>query len=279
MRAQGLEASLPTLVRLCLSIRIARLLKLTKYVKKGAAIYDVILVSVPYLVNMVVLMVIFITVYAVVGMNTFPYLKWRSGINTHANFSKFSLAFVALLRVCTGEGWNVLLDDCLRALRPNDICQDIPDFDAFERHGRAFMGCGHNVAYLYFISFVIIFSYVILNLFTGIVIESFYLRARLTSSKVGISQVLGFARKWKEFDKENTGFLPWQEAKLLVNELRPPLGIEPEFKSSSVLNLFFKSLKLPVFRDTEQRTLLVHMYDLALALMKSYLLSEAGYEE
>ncbi len=279
LQAQGLESSLPTLIRLCLSIRIARLLKLTKYVKKGSAIYDVIFISVPYLLNMIVLMLIIITMYAVVGMNIFPYLKWRNGINTHANFSKFSLAFVALLRVCTGEGWNILLDDCLRSLRPNDICYDISNFEAFERHGRDFMGCGHNIAYVYFISFVIVFSYVILNLFTGIVIESFYLRARLTSSKIGINQIINFSRKWKEFDKENTGFIHWQDAKLLINDLKPPLGIEPEFKTSSVLNLFFKSLKLPVFRNTEDRTLLVHMYDLILALMKSYLLSEEGYEE
>ena len=280
MTLAGSTDQSPTLVHFLRSVRIFRLLKLTKYVKKGSVIYDIIYMAVPFLINMLILMSIFITVYAVIGMSLFPYIKFRAGINTHANFSKFSLAFVALLRVCTGEGWNVLLDDCLRTLRPNDVCLEINSFEDFERGGGIFVGCGTNSAYFYFISFLIIFSYVIMNLFTGIVIESFYLRARLSNSKVSVNHINSFSKKWKEYDTDNCGFLHWKTAKALLNELKPPLGIHPEFKNvPGVLNLYFQSLKLPLYRNQDEKMVYVHMYDMILALMKSYIQSDDVYGE
>jgi hypothetical protein len=277
--ATALKENFPTTVSFLLCFRIVRLFRLTKFIKKGTMIFDILHLTIPYVLNMVFFMTIFITIYAVLGMSIFPYLKHRDGINSHANFSKFSLAFLTLLRVITGDGWNKLLDDSLKTNRPNDLCLMIDDYFAFEKASGAFMGCGNSFAYLYYMSFMVIFTYVLLNLLTGIVIEGFYLRARLSNSKVGAQHVSAFTRKWREHDLDSTGFLPWQTAKQVLWNLKPPLGIHPQYKFPHILNLYFQSLKLPLYKERETGKLSIHMYDMILALAKSTLLADPKYQE
>ena len=275
----GLKQEFPTTINFLLCFRIIRLFRLTKFIKKGTMIYDILHLTIPYVLNMIFFMVIFITIYAVIGMSIFPYIKHRDGITDHANFSKFSLAFLALLRVITGDGWNKLLDDSLKISRPNDICFDIRNYETFKAYNGVFMGCGSPVAYFYFMSFMVIFTYVLLNLLTGIVIEGFYLRARLSNSKVGAQHIQGFTRKWREYDTESTGFLPWQDAKQVLWTLKPPLGIHPQYRSPHILNLYFQSLKLPLYKARETGRIFIHMYDMVLALAKSTLLSDPKFQE
>lgn len=277
--ATSLRLDFPTTVNVLLCIRIVRLFRLTKFVKKGTVIYDVLQLTIPYVLNMTFFMVIFIAVYAVVGIHVFPYLKHRTGISSDANFTKFSLAFLTLLRVCTGDGWNKLLDDSLRVNRPNDVCLPVSSYDDFVKVNRAFIGCGNPFAYIYYMSFMVIFSYVLLNLLTGIVIESFYLRARLSNSKVGAQHVSAFTRKWREYDLDSTGFLPWRSAKEVLWNLKPPLGIHQQYKFPHILNLYFQNLKLPLYKDKETNRISVHMYDMVLALAKNTLLSDPKYQE
>lgn len=275
----GVKNTYPTLVNLLLCMRIIRLFKLTKFVKKGTMIFDVLQISIPYLLNMIFLMAIFITIYAVLGMSIFPYIKHRGGISSNANFSKFSLGFMTLLRVTTGDGWNDLIGDSLKQMRPNDICLSIDNYYDFERLEKQFIGCGTNLAYLYYMSFMIIFSYILLNLLTGIVIEGFYLRSRLSNSKISATHINKFTRKWREHDPDSTGFVHWESAKLILMGLKPPLGIHQQYKSPHILNLYFQSLKLPLYRSKSTSKLYIHMYDMMLALAKSALLVDEKYQE
>lgn len=279
LKWSGVRETYPTFVNFLLCVRIVRLFKLTKYVKKGTMIYDILGLSIPYLLNMTYLMVIFITIYSVLGMSIFPYVKHRNGISSHANFSKFSLGFMTLLRVITGDGWNELMDDSLKQSRPNDVCLMINSFSEFQQAGEQFIGCGSNIAYFYYMSFMIIFSYILLNLLTGIVIEGFYLRARLSNSKIGAHHINKFTRKWREYDPERTGFVHWEIAKVILKSLKPPLGIDKDYKSPHILNLYFQSLRLPLYKDTLTAKLNIHMYDMILALSKSALLSDDKYQE
>jgi len=48
----------------------------------------------------------------------------------------------------TVEAWYGIMDDCLRQLRPNDVCFEIKGYIDFEKFGMA--SCGSNLAYVFF---------------------------------------------------------------------------------------------------------------------------------
>jgi hypothetical protein len=219
-------------------------------------------------------------IYSVIGMSIFPYLKHRTGINKHANFSSFSLAFVTLIRISTIEGWNELMEDSLRKLRPNDICIDIPDYESFEAHGKQFIGCGNTFAYIFYMTFIVIFGFVLINLFTGVIIEAFYLRARLTSSKVNVQHITEFIRKWREFDENSTGFIACEKGELLVHVLKPPLGLASVVTNrKQMISQMLEDIKIPLYRHQETHQLHYFMYDFLLGLIKYELLLDDRYTE
>jgi len=73
------------------------------------------------------------------------------------NFSNFGMAMLMLFRMSTGEDWNYVMFDCSR--EEKDGC--IP--------GRT---CGNKItAMIYFISFILICTDVMLNLFVLVILQ------------------------------------------------------------------------------------------------------------
>lgn len=68
-------------------------------------------------------------------------------LNENANFSSFPLAFLTLIRISTGENWNGLMHECAAYYK--------------------------GTATAFFCSFVILISYVMLNLFIATMLENF----------------------------------------------------------------------------------------------------------
>jgi len=51
------------------------------------------------------LLLLFIYLYAVLGMNLFAHVKLGEALDRHANFKNFSTSFLTLIRISTGESW------------------------------------------------------------------------------------------------------------------------------------------------------------------------------
>ena len=85
-------------------------------------------------------------------------------------------------------------------------------------------GCGAGFsAYIYFYSFTLLVSFVILNLFVGIVLEAFE-----TSDEGDIlsSEDLDeFTKSWAHFDPGATWGIRAEDMKKLLMDLKPPLGV------------------------------------------------------
>ena len=79
-------------------------------------------------------------------------------MSTYTNFFNFGNSMITLLRISTGEDWNRIMDDCMPG---GGEC----------RHGKNF--CASDLAPIYFFSFVIVCSYVMLNLFILVIIQQF----------------------------------------------------------------------------------------------------------
>ena len=103
--------SIATIIR---SFRIARVLKLIKSAKNLQQIFKTFVLAIPELMNVGALLILFLFLFAVLGVSLFAEIKLQENFNRHANFENFPLAVLTLLRVATGEGWVDIMYDMAR---------------------------------------------------------------------------------------------------------------------------------------------------------------------
>ena len=128
--------------------------------------------SLPALINVGSLLFLFLYIYAVLGMNLFATIKLQASLNEKANFQTFGLSMLTLFRSSTGENWNYLMNDAARSSSIDFPCVQSQSY--LQRQENGVQGCGSPViSNLYFISFQIYVTFILLNLFIAIILEAF----------------------------------------------------------------------------------------------------------
>ena len=98
-------------------------------------------------------------------------------------------------RCATGEGWPDIMLDC----RNDQPC----DPAAWKYNSTTGIledpGCGSMVTYTYFISFIFLCSFIMLNLFVAVIMDNFDYLTR-DSSILGAHHLDEFIRIWAEYD-------------------------------------------------------------------------------
>ena len=126
------------------------------------------------------------------------------------NLESFNAAVLALFRCLTGDGWTDLLMDAKRGL-----CRR-PDED----HSGA---CGGSfIATLYFMSFVMIGTFGMLNLFVAVLLD------QLEVASAGNINPLAphrFQKAWSKFSLEGYPLLPVEKIEEFLLALNKPLGL------------------------------------------------------
>ena len=90
-------------------------------------------------------------------MSLFGHLELRSALDEHAHFHDFTSAMVTLFRMTTGESWNTIMHDTM--IEP-----------PFCNPGQ----CGNRiVAPLFWVSFITLASFLIINVVVAVVITQF----------------------------------------------------------------------------------------------------------
>ncbi len=81
-------------------------------------IFNTFLITLPSLGYIGLLLIIVLLIYAILGLQFYPYIKLqeKGSLNINANFQSLWLSIVTLSRVSTGEGWNFVMDDMSRPL-------------------------------------------------------------------------------------------------------------------------------------------------------------------
>ena len=211
--------------------RICRLFRLVKNVKKLRTLFNTLVVSIPSIANIGTLLILLYFVYAVVGVSLYGFIPNTSNgvLNYQANFRSFGTAMLLLMRFSTGENWNGFMRsmvDTVEGCDPNPIYNpdrpwclrddDYPDCTPLN-------GCGAGAsAFVYFYSFTLLVTFVILNLFVGIVLEAFE-----TSDEGDIlspDDLDNFTKSWAQFDPSATWYIKAGDMKKLLMDLKPPLG-------------------------------------------------------
>ena len=128
-------------------LRIVRLLKSAKGLRD---LLMTMVYSAPALVNVGSLLFLVVFIYAVLGMNLFPYVMQGDNVTPERNFETFSAAMLLLFQQLTGDGWSGVMDDLM--VTPDRGC----DRDARPNAWAPAGDCGTVLALPYFFSFQII---------------------------------------------------------------------------------------------------------------------------
>ena len=91
-----------------------RILRIVKRAEKLQIIFETILEAIPAMGSLGMLLLLFLFLFTVIGMQLFSFVKLQSDLDVHANFQTFSSAFLLLLRCATGEAWNSIMFDTAR---------------------------------------------------------------------------------------------------------------------------------------------------------------------
>ena len=147
----------PQLARVLRVLRVSRILRLINKYQGLQTLIQTITFSISSLFNVFILLFLVYFIYAVLGVFLFSNIKYGTVIWDYRNFHDFGQALLLLVVICTGEDWNYVMNDWSRTL---------PDWVPGET-------CGLYYAPLYFTSYVMIVSFVLLNLFVLIILQQF----------------------------------------------------------------------------------------------------------
>merc|ERR1711871_1827506 len=207
-------------------LRVARMFRLMQTNKQLLTMFKTLVTSFPSITNVACVTALLFFIYACLGMNLYAHVKHGAEINDHANFSRFWTSMYLLFRMATGESYNGLMHD---AMVTGDDCtksyvQTCSDNTSFEQPST----CGSEWgAPLYFLSFFILSSLLMLNLLVAIILDNFGDTQTFENCAVQHEDLMTFARKWAEFDPRATGFMVSHDLDRFIRTLPLPLGIDP----------------------------------------------------
>lgn len=111
--------------------------------------------SMPSVLNAFALLSLVYFIFSVLAVFFFKDISEGINLDTYMNFSNFSQSLVMMLRLSTGEDWPMVMYDLMNT---KDDC--IPN-----------VNCGTAYAPVFFIMFVLIQQYIMVDLFVLIILQ------------------------------------------------------------------------------------------------------------
>ncbi|XP_054865938.1 calcium channel, voltage-dependent, P/Q type, alpha 1A subunit, b isoform X12 [Amphiprion ocellaris] len=240
-------------------LRLFRAARLIKLLRQGETIRILLWTFVqsfkalPY-VCLLIAMLFFI--YAIIGMQLFGNLaldeEGESAINEHNNFRTFIMALMLLFRSATGEAWHEIMLACLGGKECDPAS------------GNTEPECGSTFAYTYFVSFIFLCSFLMLNLFVAVIMDNFEYLTR-DSSILGPHHLDEYVRIWAEYDPAACGRIHYKDMYSLLRVISPPLGLGKKCPHRVACKRLLR-MDLPVADDNT-----VHFNSTLMALIRTAL--------
>ncbi|KAB1260075.1 Voltage-dependent P/Q-type calcium channel subunit alpha-1A, partial [Camelus dromedarius] len=246
-------------------LRLFRAARLIKLLRQGYTIRILLWTFVqsfkalPY-VCLLIAMLFFI--YAIIGMQVFGNIgidvededsdEDDFQITEHNNFRTFFQALMLLFRSATGEAWHNIMLSCLSG-KPCDKNSGILTHE-----------CGNEFAYFYFVSFIFLCSFLMLNLFVAVIMDNFEYLTR-DSSILGPHHLDEYVRVWAEYDPAACGRIHYKDMYSLLRVISPPLGLGKKCPHRVACKRLLR-MDLPVADDNT-----VHFNSTLMALIRTAL--------
>uniref|UniRef100_A0AAR2JIG3 Voltage-dependent N-type calcium channel subunit alpha n=1 Tax=Pygocentrus nattereri TaxID=42514 RepID=A0AAR2JIG3_PYGNA len=238
-------------------LRLFRAARLIKLLRQGYTIRILLWTFVqsfkalPY-VCLLIAMLFFI--YAIIGMQVFGNidLNEESAINHHNNFRTFFQALMLLFRSATGEAWHDIMLSCLSEKHCDQLS------------GSSGKECGSDFAYFYFVSFIFLCSFLMLNLFVAVIMDNFEYLTR-DASILGPHHLDEFIRVWAEYDPAACGRISYLDMYEMLRHMSPPLGLGKKCPSRIAYKRLVR-MNMPIADDNT-----VHFTSTLMALIRTAL--------
>ncbi len=99
--------------------------------------------------------------------------------------------------------------DSTASIQPNSVCFDIYNYEDFAKYGR--MGCGSSVGYIFFLSFLITYSFILLSTLLAVIVDAYSEVRREEESMVNKFQLEEVQKEWENYDPEATGYISYRD--------------------------------------------------------------------
>ncbi|CAN0024327.1 unnamed protein product [Bubo scandiacus] len=124
--------------------------------------------------------------------------------------------------------------------------------------------CGNEFAYFYFVSFIFLCSFLMLNLFVAVIMDNFEYLTR-DSSILGPHHLDEYVRVWAEYDPAAWGRLTFMDMYEMLRHMSPPLGLGKKCPPRVAYKRLLR-MDLPVADDNT-----VHFNSTLMALIRTAL--------
>jgi len=175
--------------------RIGRVLRLINKADSLRTMFFTLWYAFPAFWNIGLLLSVIFFMYAVFGMEIFGDIAFNDYIDKNANFTNFWISLTLLWRLATGDEWANAYMGCTEQ---HPDCRD---------HGT----CGNPaLAAIYFLSFNIFGSLVLINLFIAVILEMFTEGVESQKQEKFLKSVHVWKFLWEDLDHKRKGELDVQ---------------------------------------------------------------------
>ncbi|KAJ8300550.1 hypothetical protein KUTeg_022069 [Tegillarca granosa] len=186
-------------------------------------------------------------------------LDSKTAITRHNNFRSFFEALMLLFRCATGEAWQLIMLSCAYGQQ----CD--PD------SGKEDKQCGLDFAFPYFVAFIFLCSFLMLNLFVAVIMDNFDYLTR-DSSILGPHHLDEYSRVWAGYDPGAKGRIHYTEMYEMLRNMEPPVGFGKKCPSKFAYRKLIR-MNMPVAEDGT-----VHFTTTLFALIRESLQIKIGPE-
>ncbi|CAD8122811.1 unnamed protein product [Paramecium sonneborni] len=193
----------PQIARVFRVLRVTRLFRLVKQFQGLQKLIETALYSLPAMLNVTALLFLVFFIFSILGVFLFQDIKTGEIINDVTNFQDFHHSFEILFQCSTGEDWHKVMFDTMRG--------------------------GQEYNCIFFIFFIIIQQYIMLNLFILIILDQYEINYFNSDNPLNKFQEFEniFVESWSKFAYQDKGMKMHGTALVnLMFEMEQPLGYE-----------------------------------------------------
>jgi len=228
-------------------LRIARLFRLLQFLKELNRLFMCLLISIPKLFNVTLVLLLFLILFSILGMNVFGTAKLHETLGPHGNFHTFFRSFVTLFRASTGEAWNEIMHDLMKDeeawFRMGSWCtpqtlfkSTIPEFYTVLREKclipqepgdtgpNACSGSWNPMPAMYWVAFTLLITFMIINLVVAVILEGY----EEGKENEEVNNIEVCIAKWKQFDPNQTYQISLQNSLRFMNAVLDELAKNPD---------------------------------------------------
>eukprot|EP01065_Artemidia_motanka_P034980 TRINITY_DN4294_c4_g1_i1.p1 TRINITY_DN4294_c4_g1~~TRINITY_DN4294_c4_g1_i1.p1 ORF type:complete len:1838 (+),score=725.27 TRINITY_DN4294_c4_g1_i1:34-5547(+) len=195
------------------ALRLLRLLRLLNAAKGVQALLRTLFLTLPTMMNISGIVLLILFCYAVLGVFLFGRTRHGPFLQRYATFEDLPRALLLLLRIATGEAWPGIMHD---SIEDGEDCSKLDE-----------CGSGALLSYLYYVSFVVICTYVFLNLFIAVLLDSFNDAVDVGDQLVTDEEMEHFFDVWRTFDPLQSCTICFDDLPRFLKTIGPPLGPDP----------------------------------------------------